>query len=652
MRDCLFHDTDGPGFLLCCYASDGHPHKRIVMESCVINGKSKRPIGLPRCAIVNTTDWNESTWKKCRFYLSHGEALMRVMDPEKDKRTAFVDCRVKDLVAACSTRKLDATVKTDANAKSIELDFGRTVTINEFRISEESASSVRRYVIECWDQKRSRWVSCFNGRKIGQAFVAPIVARKTSRARLRWTRTDRGPAQISEFSAFDDPPGEPFNLARGQAMPDRVGRATAPRRPVTSSRTDSPKSGGGTSKRSVRRSTRRDVVWDLPALFKPPKIHRTEARPARGLRSFFYEGADYKGKPARFFAYYGLPAGEPPSGGWPGIVCAHGGGGTAYPDWVRKWNGRGYAAVAMDLEGHLPGGKHFGVEGGFPVGEGHSGAGPSRIDWFGDRDLPDREQWFYQAVAGVIRANSLLRTSKRVNNKKIGLTGISWGGTIVSAVAGLDSRFAFVVPVYGGGFIHESDNPGLAQWFPPKNMTRSQLSEYRRKWDPSAHLPHAKMPILWVTSVADPVFQIDIFARSAQAAGGESTLCLRPWMIHGHGNGWNDAVEIEHFADSIVKDGPPIPKLGRPKVNSSKRIVRTKIQGKEITEAWIYFTNSKGTWKSRKWHFIQCSIAERELVSQKPLPRDATAFFVYVFKDVGGFRFNHSASELVVLSKD
>ena len=25
MRNCLFHDTDGPGFLLCCYASDRNP---------------------------------------------------------------------------------------------------------------------------------------------------------------------------------------------------------------------------------------------------------------------------------------------------------------------------------------------------------------------------------------------------------------------------------------------------------------------------------------------------------------------------------------------------------------------------------------------------------------------------------------------------
>ena len=92
----------------------------------------------------------------------------------------------------------------------------------------------------------------------------------------------------------------------------------------------------------------------------------------------------------------------------------------------------------------------------------------------------------------------------------------------------MDPRFAFVIPVYGAGFIHESDNPGLAQWFPPKNMTAEQFRDYRTKWDPSAHLPHANMPMLFVTSVADPVFQTDIFAKSARTAGGQTVLCVRP----------------------------------------------------------------------------------------------------------------------------
>lgn len=396
----------------------------------------------------------------------------------------------------------------------------------------------------------------------------------------------------------------------------------------------------------------RIMVWDSKALFTKPELHRTHERKAKGMRSFFYEGADYKGKPTKVFAYYSTPKGKTPKDGWPAIVCAHGGGGTAYPEWVRFWNGKGYAAIAMDLEGHLPGGNSHQVEGNFPTGVEHPDAGPSRIDWFGDRALPDKEQWFYHAVADVIRANSLLRSFNEINNEKIGLTGISWGGTVVSAVAGIDQRFAFVIPVYGGGYIHESDNEGLAQWFPPKNMTKKQFQDYRTKWDPSIHLPHAKMPILWVTSVADPVFQINIFSKSSKIVGGDSNLCIRPWMIHSHGNGWADAPEIWQFADSIVKGTPSLPKLERPQTKGNDRTVHTPYEGKgKFTQAWIYYTKSLDNWKDRKWHFIQCSINEEELISQKPLPIDTTAFLVYVFRDNNGYRDNHAASELVILSK-
>ena len=98
MQNCLFHDTDGPGFLLCCYASDGNPNKGIKMENCVINGKSKRPIrlGQGRDHQHHRLD-TEATWSKCRFYLSPGEVLMRVTDPEKDKHSKFEDCLVKPL---------------------------------------------------------------------------------------------------------------------------------------------------------------------------------------------------------------------------------------------------------------------------------------------------------------------------------------------------------------------------------------------------------------------------------------------------------------------------------------------------------------------------------------------------------------------------
>ncbi|MFT7513321.1 MAG: hypothetical protein ACI9QL_002532, partial [Candidatus Omnitrophota bacterium] len=249
MRNCLFHDTDGPGFLLCCYASDGHAHSGIVMENCVINGKSKRPIGLPRCAIVNTTDWNESTWKNCRFYLSPGEALMKVMDPEQDKKTRFVDCTVINLSEACNTPNLALRAKAyassqqrgheagkvnDGNSDSawraassegqwVQLVFPTEQAIEEVRIKEDPSSSITRYEIQYADAKSRKWIGCFNGMAIGDDFIAPIISRKTRALRLRIIATQDGNPAIREFSAYHAA-GEAFNDADGTEATGRIGK--------------------------------------------------------------------------------------------------------------------------------------------------------------------------------------------------------------------------------------------------------------------------------------------------------------------------------------------------------------------------------------------------------------------------------------------
>ena len=87
--------------------------------------------------------------------------------------------------------------------------------------------------------------------------------------------------------------------------------------------------------------------WDLAVLGKPPATYPAAEPTAKDVKSLFYEGLSFQGKPTRVFAYYGAPkvtAGKKVSA----MVLVHGGGGTAFDVWVRLWNSRGYAAIAMD----------------------------------------------------------------------------------------------------------------------------------------------------------------------------------------------------------------------------------------------------------------------------------------------------------------
>ena len=97
--------------------------------------------------------------------------------------------------------------------------------------------------------------------------------------------------------------------------------------------------------------------FDLEKLSKPPAFIAADGLTEEGVHGIFYDGIPYRGKPTKVFAYYGLPSNELVSEEQtseaprkcPGVVLIHGGGGTAFAEWVRLWNRRGYAAIAMDV---------------------------------------------------------------------------------------------------------------------------------------------------------------------------------------------------------------------------------------------------------------------------------------------------------------
>lgn len=85
----------------------------------------------------------------------------------------------------------------------------------------------------------------------------------------------------------------------------------------------------------------------IPAIF-PADDHR---RP--GVKSLFFQNEEYLARETRVFGWMGMPylrEGDT----CPAMVLVHGGRGTAFDEWVRLWNGRGYAAIAVDLCGCAP----------------------------------------------------------------------------------------------------------------------------------------------------------------------------------------------------------------------------------------------------------------------------------------------------------
>lgn len=359
--------------------------------------------------------------------------------------------------------------------------------------------------------------------------------------------------------------------------------------------------------------------WDLAALSKALRTYPAPEFKEEGVTALFYDGLPFQGKPTRVFAWIGKPAAAEGTK-VPGMVLVHGGGGTAFAEWVRLWTARGYAAIAMDTCGQLPTGKD-------PEHPRHEFGGPAGWGGFDNVDDPITDQWSYHAVADVILANSLLRSMPEVDPDRIGLTGISWGGYLTCITASVDKRFRFAAPVYGCGFLGEE-----SAWTPTfEKMGPEKAGKWLQLWDPSVFLPQATLPFLWVTGTNDEPYHFGQHQKSYRLPKGPRTLCIRVRMPHSHPPGW-ECQEIYAFADNILKGGPALPSITG-QGNGATNAWVTFDSPATVTEVQFNYTTDTGPWPKRNWHTVPANFDTQKKRAEAAIPPDTKAFYFNVIDD-------------------
>jgi dienelactone hydrolase len=298
------------------------------------------------------------------------------------------------------------------------------------------------------------------------------------------------------------------------------------------------------------------------------------------------------------------------------MVLVHGGGGTAFPEWVKLWNSRGYAAIAMDNCGALPGGEHNKR----PRNE---NGGPPGWGGFDQLAKAPEDQWTFHAVADALLAHSLIRARPEVDPERIGLTGISWGGYLTCIIAGVDPRYKFAAPVYGCGFLGED-----SAWKDQIEKLGAPGQTWLSRWDPSVYLPRVKVPMLWVSGTNDFAYPMDSLQKSYRLPPTPHTLCLRVRMPHGHPSG-EKPEEIHAFADHWLKGGPGLPRLSAPMVKDGKFSVAYEAAPNSApVKAELNFTRDLGPWKERKWETIPASLDANAHAVTATVPEGASVLYV------------------------
>ena len=380
-------------------------------------------------------------------------------------------------------------------------------------------------------------------------------------------------------------------------------------------------------------SEERLLISALSSLTGPPVMYADDTGEATAqvtageTRALYLSGLDYQGAPTRVFAYLGIPTSATAESPAPGVVLVHGGGGTAYRTWVDRWTERGYAAISVAVEGQTDEvASDAELEAGQAVGSWrqHAAAGPSRVGAYHDSHLPIEEQWMYHAVADTILARSLLGSISEVDESRIGMMGISWGGVIVSTALGIDERFAFAIPTYGAG--HKYDIPNYFG----NALASNQV--YRHVWDPVTWVTEVDTPTLWLTWLSENNFSHDSQAATYHQMSGVRMVSIIPEMGHGHAPAWNRP-ESYDFADSVVFDGAPWCQQTQVIVHAGNAEA-TFVCTRPLTGAQLIYSQDFGWTGDFAWTEVEASsLIEGPPGTWKvtaPLPEVATAWLINV----------------------
>lgn len=363
----------------------------------------------------------------------------------------------------------------------------------------------------------------------------------------------------------------------------------------------------------------------------------------KGIKALVYDGINIGGKKTKIFSYIGYPYGGEKT---PAVLLIHGGGGHPFLPWIKLWVDRGYTALAIETTGHFPKVINAGCYDGDNVNwqyglcgdfceESYTNA-PDNDGMYTSASGDGEKMWMTHALCACIIGANILRADGRVDPDKIGVTGISWGGVITSLLIGYDPRFAFAVPVYGSGYLHNAYS-----WIKDNFNSENTVN----LWSAHDRFDRVNMPVLWLCWNSDNCFSINSNSESyiqTVKNNSDTLISIKDGMNHGHTLGWTPE-ESYAFADSAVYGKKKLPRfVTQPRGDC----IDCEIDAHEPVSATLYYLTEPLSYTAETRNGIASTYMQQSWIVQSletdgktvkgELPENAPSYYIELSAERNG----------------
>jgi dienelactone hydrolase len=332
-----------------------------------------------------------------------------------------------------------------------------------------------------------------------------------------------------------------------------------------------------------------------------------------------FTAEEVDGFKVRVFAIVGRPAGDSPRAG---ILHIHGGGQTASLEWVKFWTARGYACVTFDFCGAWEKRTEFTDWG--PLKHGNMA---HAVGGFQMTPTPRSSSWYHWTLVAR-RALTLLEQQPLVDRERLGIFGISVGGTVCWSVAGSDARVKAAVPIYGCGYNVDNDRE---QW--GFGRMTPEIALFQRVLSPEAHAPSIRCAVLHLNASNDFHGWLNRSYDILALTPGKHWLAVTPHQNHhiAAAQGRN----LPLWMDAQLNGGPAFPdspklELGLHGDGIPQAVVT--VGGADVRSVEVFYTLSDKPAPNRFWRGVSAAAAGSAFRAELPVldPAQTIAVFANV----------------------